>query len=41
MYKIYILVNMSLELFYMLLIFFFRDYECFVDLIEEEEGREN
>lgn len=39
MYKIFIFVNMCLELFCMLLICFFRDYECFVDLIEEEEGR--
>lgn len=41
MYKIFIFVNMCVELFYMLLIFFFRDYECYVDLIEEEEGIEN
>lgn len=41
MHKTFILVNTSLELFHMLLIFSFRDYERHVDLTEEEEGTEN
>lgn len=39
MHKTFILVNTCLELFHMLLICSFRDYERPVDLTEEEEGR--
>lgn len=41
MHKTFILVNTCVELFHMLLICSFRDYERPVDPTEEEEGREN